>query len=98
MCDKCYVVKYPLVPMLPSTAIATLSPASLASASVIVTIVIVLVVHLVPLLQAPLPALGRRAWRWVVLALAAVNPKEVNIAAFDLQFYLGLILCLFHSY
>jgi hypothetical protein len=92
----CHVVKSLLVPTLTSAANATVSPASLASASVVVTTAIVLVVHLVPLLRVPLPASGRRAWS-VVLALAAVKPKEVDVAAFDLQFCLGTILCLFHS-
>ncbi len=89
---------------LPSAlAVAAISPASLASTSVIVAtlldlvLVLVLVVHLVPCLRAPLPASGRRAWR-VVLALATVEPKEVNIVAFSFQFYLGPLLCLFYSY
>ncbi len=59
MCNKCYVVKPPLVPMLTIAAIATISPTLLASASIVVTAVILLVlvsvVHLVPLLRVPLP-------------------------------------------
>jgi hypothetical protein len=76
---------------LPSaSAAATVSPALLASASVII-VAVVLILHFVPLLRFPLPALGRRGWR-VILALAAVNPKEVNKAAFYLQLTHNMIL------
>jgi hypothetical protein len=63
--------------VLPSAFVAaTISPALLASTSVVI-VAVVLVIHLVPLLLFPLPALGRRGRR-VVLALAAIDPKEVN--------------------
>jgi hypothetical protein len=66
---------------LPSASAAdAVSPALLASTSVAI-VAIVLAVNLVPLLQFPLPALGRRGRR-VILALAAVDPKQVNIAVF----------------
>jgi hypothetical protein len=84
---------------LPSTiATANVSPALLAfaSASVDIAAVVVLIVHLVSLLQFPLPALGRRDWR-VILALAAVNPKQVDEAALDHQLTPDLILCTLHS-
>jgi hypothetical protein len=46
---------------LPSTtANAAVSPALLASAFVVIITVVVLLVHLVPVLQFPLTALGRR--------------------------------------
>jgi hypothetical protein len=85
---------------LPSAAaVATVSSASFASASVVVAnvliLILVVVIHLVPLLQAPLPAPGRRAWR-VVLALAAVEPEEVVLIAADLQFRLDPLLCLLY--
>ncbi len=73
-----------------ASAAVDVSPAPLASASVVI-VAFLLIVHLVPLLRFPLPALGRRVWR-VVLALAAINPKQVNVAAFDLQLTLDLIL------
>ncbi len=76
---------------LPSaSAAATVSPALLTSTSVVI-VAVVLVVHLMPLLQYPLPASGRRGWR-VVLALAAVDPREVNKAAFYLQLTHNTIL------
>ncbi len=81
---------------LPSTtAAANLSPALLASASVVI-VAVVLVIHLMSLLRFPLPAPGRRGRR-VVLALAAVYPKQVNIAAFDLQLTPDSILCNLHN-
>jgi hypothetical protein len=87
--------------MLTSAAVATIPPALLASASIIVAtvtvLILVLIVHLVPLLRALLPVSRRRALR-DVLALAVVNPKEVNVAAFNFHFCLGPILRLFHSY
>jgi hypothetical protein len=84
--------------VLPSTTAATaISPALLASASVVIVTVVVLIIHLMPLLQFPLPALGRRGWR-VILVLATVNPKKVNEAALDLQLNPDLILCTLHSY
>ncbi len=88
---------YVLTPTLKSTlalssasAAVDVSPASLASTSVII-FAFVLIIHLVPLLQFPLPVLGRRGWR-VILVLAAVDPKQVNVAAFDLQLTLDSIL------
>jgi hypothetical protein len=89
--------------MLTSAAVAAVSPTLPSSASVVVAtaillvLVLVLVVHFVPLLGALLPALGRRAWR-VVLALAAVDLKEVDVAVFNLQFCFGPILHLFHNF
>jgi hypothetical protein len=75
----------------PSTsAAATVSPAMLASASVLI-VAFVLIVHLVPLLQFPLPSSGRRGRR-VILALAAVDPKQVNEAAFYIQLICDTIL------
>ncbi len=79
-----------------ASAAVDVSPALLASASIVI-VTFVLVIHLVPLLRFPLPALGRRGRR-VVLALAAVNPKQVNVAAFDLQLTLDLILCTLKCY
>ncbi len=77
---------------LPSTsAPVDVSPALLASTSVVI-VAFVLVIHLVPLLRFPLPVLGRRGRR-VVLALAAVDPKEVNKAAIHLQLTGDTILC-----
>jgi hypothetical protein len=67
----------------------------LPSASVVI-IPVVLVIHLMPLLQIPLPVLGRRGWR-VVLALAAVDPKQVNVAAFYLQLTPDTILRTLYS-
>jgi hypothetical protein len=82
---------------LPSTtASADVSPALLASASIIIVAVIVLVVHLMSLLKFPISESGRRGWR-VIQALAAVDPKQVNIAAFDLQLTPDSILCTLHS-
>jgi hypothetical protein len=49
----------------------------------------------VPLLQAPFPVSGGKAWR-VVLDLAAVEPKEVDVVTLHHQFHLGLLLCLLH--
>jgi hypothetical protein len=73
LCKKwCYAVKPPLIATYTFAAVATVATvALLASVSVVVTTVIVLVlfllVHLVPLLQAPLPALGRRVfWLWLL--------------------------------
>ncbi len=81
---------------LPSTtAAANVSPALLASASVVI-VAVILVIYLMSLLQFPLPASGRRGQRFV-LALAAVNPKQVNVAAFDLQLTPDSILCTLHS-
>jgi hypothetical protein len=82
---------------LPSTtAPANVSPALLASASIVILAVVVLIIHLMSLLQFPFPALGRRGWR-VVLALAAVDPNQGNVAAFDLQLTPDLILRILHS-
>ncbi len=86
---------------LPSTtAAANVSPALLAStstsASIVIVAVVVLIVQLMSLLQFPLSALGRRDWR-VVLALVAVNLKQVDKAALDLQLTPDLILCTLHS-
>jgi hypothetical protein len=68
--------------VLPSTtATVDIPPALLVSTSIIIVAVIVLVIHLVSFLQNPLPVSGRRGQR-VVLALAAVDPKQVNVAAF----------------
>jgi hypothetical protein len=76
---------------LPSTSAAVdVYPASLASASIVI-VAFSLIIHLVPLLRFPLPALGRRGRR-VILALADVDPKQVKVAAFDLQLTLELIL------
>ena len=88
---------------LPSTtAPANEFPALLAStstsASVIIAAVGILIVHLVSLLQFPLPMSKRRGWRVLALAaLAAVNPTQVDVAAFDLQLSLDSILCTVHS-
>jgi hypothetical protein len=69
---------------LPSSSFAAVvSPALLASASVVI-VAVVLVVYLVPLLRFPLPPLWRRVQR-VILALAAVDSKVLNEAAFYLQ-------------
>jgi hypothetical protein len=83
---------------LPSaTATAAVSTASLASASVIiVAVILVLVIQCVSLLRFPLPASWRRGRR-VILALASVDPKEVGVAAFDLQLPPDSILCTLHS-
>jgi hypothetical protein len=82
---------------LPSTTAAVdVSPALLASTSIVIIAVVVLVVHLVSLLRFPLPASGRRGWR-VVLALAAVNPKQVDVSTYELQLTPDLILCTLHS-
>ncbi len=90
---------YVLTPTLKSTlalpsasAAVAVYPALLASASVTI-VAFVLVVHLVPLLLFSLPASasGRRGRR-VVLALAAVNPKEVNKATIHLQLTCNMIL------
>jgi hypothetical protein len=70
---------------------AAVSPALLASASVVI-LAAVFVVYLMPLLQFPLPASGRRGWT-VVLALAAVDPKEIKEATFHLQLTHDTILC-----
>ena len=65
-----------------TAATAAVSPATPTSAAVIVATVLIVIAHLMPLLRAPLPASGRRAWRVVVtlLALAAIHPEEVNVA------------------
>ncbi len=88
---------YVLTPTLKSTlalsstsAAVKVSPALLASASIVI-VAFILVVHLVPLLLFSPPASGRRAWR-VILALDTVGPKQVIVAAFDLQLTLDLIL------
>ena len=61
----------------------TIYPTMLTSASVIAAAILIVIGHIVSLLQAPLPASTRRAWRAVVtpLTLAAVKPKKVNQAA-----------------
>jgi hypothetical protein len=87
---------------LPSAAaIVAVHPTVLAFVSVVVATVLVLVlvavIQLVPLLQAPLPVLGRRTWRFV-LALAAVKPKKVDVVTFHLQFCLGPLFHPFYSY
>jgi hypothetical protein len=38
MCNKCYVLKTPLVPMLTSATVAATSPALLASASIVIVV------------------------------------------------------------
>jgi hypothetical protein len=73
--------------VLPSASFSVaISPALLASASVVI-VAVILVIHRVPLLQISLPASGRRGRRGrrVILALASVEPKEVNEAALYLQ-------------
>ena len=61
----------------------TIYPTMLTSASVIAAAILIVIGHIVSLLQTPLPASTRRAWRAVVtpLTLAAVKPKKVNQAA-----------------
>ena len=66
-----------------AAATVAISPTMLTSASVIVAAILIVIDHIVPLLQAPLPALTRKAWRAGVtpLTLAAIKSKKVNKAA-----------------
>jgi hypothetical protein len=77
---------------LPSASVAAAVSPTLLSSAFVIIIAVVLVIHLMPLLRFPLPASGRRGWR-VILALAAVNPKEVNKATIHLQLTRDMILC-----
>jgi hypothetical protein len=94
-----YELLLPLEPLLahpsPSAAAATtpvVSPTLLTSIVVVVAVV-VLIAHRMPLLQAPLLASAKRAWRVVApLALAADDPELVNVATLHLHFRLCPLL------
>ncbi len=91
-----YVFLSPLVITLtlppPSSTVA--AAASLTSAIiVIVDVVVHRVPTILPILRSSLLATTRRAWRVVTpLALATVDPKEVDVASPDLQLRLRPLL------
>ena len=100
-----YVFLPPLVPPLPfPSSVATVSPPSvfvLVVVIVVVVVVVIVVVHLVPCCwwQSLLALATRRAWRAVTpLALATVDPEEVDVASRHFQFRLRPLLRLLHCH
>ena len=105
-----YVFPPPQEPLLalpsPSAAAASLTSTIVVVVLVIdivVVVVAVVAVHRVTNLSvlrvSLLESARRRAWRVVTpLALATVNPKEVNVASLHLHFRLRALLSLLHCH